>query len=70
MGCLVAIFFLLAVVFAGVGFAVHLLWILAIIFFVCWIAGFAFARGQRRGSTTALSPPDVAGSPDGTKRRA
>jgi hypothetical protein len=48
MGCLVAVFLLLAVVFAGVGFAVHLLWILAIISFVFWLAGFAFARGQRR----------------------
>ena len=48
MGCLVAVFLLLAVVFAGVGFAIHLLWILAIIFFVCWMAGFAFGRGQRR----------------------
>jgi uncharacterized membrane protein len=48
MGCLVVTFLVLAVVFAGVGFAVHVLWILAIIFFVCWMAGFAFARGQRR----------------------
>jgi len=43
-------FLLLALVFAGVGFAVHLLWILALVFFVCWLAGFAFARGQRRGT--------------------
>jgi len=49
MGCLVAIFLLLAMLFAGVGFAIHLLWILAVLFFVCWLAGFAFARGQRRG---------------------
>ncbi len=49
MGCLVAIFLLLAVVFLGVGFAVHLLWILAVVFFAFWLAGFAFARGQHRG---------------------
>ncbi len=49
MGCFVAIFLLLAVLFAGVGFAVHLLWIVAVVFFVFWLAGFAFARGQRRG---------------------
>ncbi len=48
MGCLIAVFLLLAVVFAGVGFAVHLAWIAAVIFFVFWLAGFAFARGQRR----------------------
>ncbi len=49
MGCLVAVFLLLALVFAGFGFAVHLLWIVAVILFVFWVAGFAFARGQRHG---------------------
>ncbi len=49
MGCLVAVFLLLALVFAGFGFAVHLLWIVAVISFVFWLAGFAFARGHRRG---------------------
>jgi hypothetical protein len=49
MGCLVAIFLLLAVIFVGVGFAVHLLWILAVVFFFFWLAGFAFARGTHRG---------------------
>jgi hypothetical protein len=49
MGCLVAVFLLLAVVFAGVGFAVHVVWIVAVLFFVFWLAGFAFARGQHRG---------------------
>jgi hypothetical protein len=48
MGCLVAIFLLAALVFAGAGFAVHLLWIFAVVFFVCWVAGFAFGRGARR----------------------
>jgi hypothetical protein len=49
MGCLIIIFLLLAVLFAGFGFAVHLLWIVAAVFFVCWLAGYGFARGQRRG---------------------
>jgi hypothetical protein len=49
VGCLIAVFLLLAVVFAGVGVAFHLLWILSLVFFVCWLAGFAFSRGQRRG---------------------
>jgi len=49
MGCLVLIFLVLAALFAGVGFAFHVLWIVAVIFFVCWLAGFAFARGQHRG---------------------
>jgi hypothetical protein len=50
MGCLIAIFLLLALVFAGVGFAIHFLWIVAAVFLLFWLAGFAFARGTRRGS--------------------
>ena len=50
MGCLIFVFLLIAVVFAGIGFVVHFLWILAAVFFVFWLAGFAFARGGRRGS--------------------
>jgi hypothetical protein len=49
MGCLVAGFLLLALIFAGFGFAVHLLWIIAVVFFFFWLAGFAFSRGQGRG---------------------
>jgi hypothetical protein len=48
MGCLVALFLVVALVFVGFGFVVHLLWIVAAVFFVCWLAGFAFGRGQRR----------------------
>jgi hypothetical protein len=40
-------------VFAGVGVVVHVLWVVAVIFFLCWLAGFAFARGQRRGGRRA-----------------
>ncbi|HUI04546.1 MAG TPA: hypothetical protein VLZ77_13465 [Acidimicrobiales bacterium] len=49
MGCLVILFLLLAALFAGFGFVAHVLWIVAIVFFLFWLAGFAFARGQRRG---------------------
>ena len=42
-------FLLRALVFLGFGFLVDLLWILAAVFFVCWLAGFAFAHGTRRG---------------------
>jgi hypothetical protein len=41
---------LLALIFAGVGFAVHLLWIVSAVMFVCWVAGFAFSKGRRRGA--------------------
>lgn len=49
VGCLLVVFLLAALVFLGFGFLVHLLWILALVFFVCWLAGYAFARGRRRG---------------------
>ena len=40
----------LTLLFAGVGIAVHLLWVIAVVFFVFWLAGYAFARGRRRGT--------------------
>jgi hypothetical protein len=49
MGCLIAVFLFLALVFVGFGFVAHLLWIAALIFFVLWLVGFAFGRGQRHG---------------------
>jgi len=49
VGCLIALFLAAAVVFAGFGFVVHLLWVVAILFFIFWLVGFAFGRGQRRG---------------------
>jgi hypothetical protein len=33
----------------GLGFAVHLLWIAAIILAVVWLAGFAIGRGEHAG---------------------
>jgi hypothetical protein len=49
VGCLIVILLLLALVFAGVGFVVHVLWIVAAVFFAFWLAGYGFARGRRRG---------------------
>jgi hypothetical protein len=43
---LILLVLLLALVFAGIGFAVHLLWIVAVIVFVAWLVGWAFARGE------------------------
>jgi hypothetical protein len=48
MGCLLAVIFVGALALAGAGFAVHLLWIVAAVFFVFWVAGYAFGRGHRR----------------------
>jgi hypothetical protein len=41
MGVILAVL-LLALIFAGAGFAVHLLWIVAVVLAVVWLAGFLF----------------------------
>lgn len=40
---------LLVLILFGAGFAVHLLWIAAIIFAVVWLVGFALGRGEGSG---------------------
>jgi hypothetical protein len=45
---LIILVLLLVLLFAGVGFAFHALWILAAIFAICWLAGFAFRSGEGR----------------------
>ncbi len=37
---------LLALIFAGAGFALHLLWIVAVVVAVVWLLGFAFRGGE------------------------
>jgi hypothetical protein len=37
---------LVIILLGGFGFAVHTLWIIAGIFFLFWLAGFAFAKGK------------------------
>jgi hypothetical protein len=37
---------LLVLLFAGVGFAIHFLWFVAIIAFVLWLIGLAKGRGR------------------------
>lgn len=41
--------FLIVLLFAGIGFAVHLLWIVAIIFFFMWLVGYGLGRGENAG---------------------
>ncbi len=36
----------LALIFAGVGFAVHLLWIVAVVLFVAWLVGLVLGVGR------------------------
>ena len=42
---LVLLILLLAVLFGGLGFAVHTLWVIAVILAIFWLAGFAFRSG-------------------------
>ena len=41
---------LLVLILFGAGFALHLLWIAAVIFAVVWIVGFAIGRDENAGA--------------------
>ena len=47
MGLLLAVL-LIALILGGLGFAVHVLWIVAVIAFVIWLIGFFVAGSSRR----------------------
>jgi multisubunit Na+/H+ antiporter MnhG subunit len=49
MGVIVVLL-LLALIFGGLGFAIHALWIVAVVFLVAWIVGFAFGRGRSKSA--------------------
>jgi hypothetical protein len=42
--------FLVVLLLFGLGFAIHLLWIAAVVFLVLWLVGFALGRGESAGS--------------------
>jgi hypothetical protein len=44
---LILVLLVLALIFAGAGFAVHLLWFVAIVFFIAWLIGLAVGSGRR-----------------------
>ena len=41
---------LLVIVFAGLGFALHVLWIVAVVLFVLWLIGLVLGRGENAGN--------------------
>jgi hypothetical protein len=43
---MVLLVLLIALLFGGLGFAVHALWLFALVFAIVWIAGFAFRSGE------------------------
>jgi hypothetical protein len=47
---IVLLAFLLVVLFAGLGFALHALWIVAAVLLVLWAIGFVVGRGEHAGS--------------------
>lgn len=47
---LILLVLLLAILFGVFGFAVHVLWIVAVVIFALWLVGFAVGRGETAGS--------------------
>ncbi|ACU72279.1 conserved hypothetical protein [Catenulispora acidiphila DSM 44928] len=41
---------LLALLLGGLGFAVHALWVVAVIVFAAWLIGFGMRRGEEAGA--------------------
>jgi hypothetical protein len=46
---LVIVAALLVLLFFGLGFAIHFLWFVAVVFFILWLVGFAVGRGETAG---------------------
>ncbi len=42
--------FLLVLLFAGLGFALHFLWVVAVVLLVVWLIGLALGRGESAGN--------------------
>jgi hypothetical protein len=40
---------LIALILGGLGFAAHVLWIVAVVIFLAWLIGFGLARGEGAG---------------------
>jgi len=47
---LILLLLLLVLILAGAGFALHVLWIVAVVFAIFWIAGVALGRGEGAGN--------------------
>ena len=47
---LILVLLVIALILAGVGFAVHVLWIIAVIFFIAWLVGLVIGSGRRSKS--------------------
>jgi hypothetical protein len=47
---LILLLLLIVLLFGGLGFISHLLWVVAVVLFVLWLVGFAVGRGASAGS--------------------
>jgi hypothetical protein len=47
---LILVLLVIALILAGVGFAIHVLWIIAVIFFIAWLVGLVFGIGKKSKS--------------------
>lgn len=47
---LILLVLLIALLLGGLGFAVHVLWFVAVVVFIFWLIGFAFGRGRMSGT--------------------
>jgi hypothetical protein len=45
---LILLVLLLALLFGGLGFALHWLWVIAVILFIAWLVGFGLRSGESR----------------------
>jgi hypothetical protein len=43
---IILVLLLLALIFGGLGFAIHALWIIAVVLFIAWVIAFALGRGR------------------------
>jgi hypothetical protein len=48
-GMVLLLVLLIVLIFAGAGFALHILWIAAVIFALFWLVGAAIGRGETSG---------------------
>lgn len=46
---LIVLAFLLVLLFAGLGFALHFLWIVAVVLLALWLIGLVLGRGEQAG---------------------
>jgi hypothetical protein len=42
---IILVLLILALIFGGLGFAIHALWIVAVVLFIAWVVALALGRG-------------------------